>query len=196
MKLVRIFLDILFPPRKMEHVVRSLSIEEVTELLAPVQVQPLVTSLLPYRTESVSALVQEAKFKNNAKAQQLLGACLAKYLQDAGLTHTTVIPIPLSQTRHKERGYNQVEQVLKAGNIPYTPHVLVRTRDTKPQTSLGAKERRTNLQDAFEVQAALLPNHTYIVVDDVTTTGATIFSAMEVLKSAGALEVRAITLAH
>lgn len=196
MKLARIFLDILFPPRKSERIVRELSYEEFQAYQSPIYVQPNVVALLPYRTREVSALIQEAKFRDNQKAQKLLGNLLADYMQEGELHESLIIPIPLSPERHRSRGYNQIERILAAADIIYESNVLVRTRNTAPQTSLGAQERRENLQNAFLVHGAIVPNKTYIVLDDVTTTGATLFSAMEALRSAGAHEVRAITLAH
>ena len=196
MKLARIFLDILFPPRENEQLVRALSYEELQTHLSPIYVQPNVVALLPYRNSQVSALIQEAKFRDNLRAQELLGHLLADYIQKEGLQEALIIPIPLSPERLRSRGYNQIERILAAANIAYESSVLVRTRNTAPQTSLGAQERRTNLRNAFLTQGVLISNKTYIVLDDVTTTGATLFSAMEALKSAGAHEVRAITLAH
>ncbi len=196
MKLARIFLDILFPPRGSERIVRELSYEELQAYQSPIYVQPNVVALLPYRTREVSALIQEAKFRDNQKAQKLLGNLLANYTWEEKLHESLIVPIPLSPERHRSRGYNQIERILTAGDIAYESNILVRTRNTAPQTSLGAQERRENLQNAFSVQGVLVPNKTYIVLDDVTTTGATLFSAMEALRSAGAHEVRAITLAH
>ncbi|MBU1293079.1 hypothetical protein KJ819_03385 [Patescibacteria group bacterium] len=196
MNLARIFLDCIFPPRKTERITRSLSVEEVRVLLSPISVTPHITALLPYRTPQVSALIREAKFKDNAHAQKILGVLLHDYLKKEEILGAVFVPIPLSSVRHKARGYNQVERVLTSAGIPYVPSLLLRTRDTVPQTSLRASHRKTNLKDAFKVQGLIDPNCTYIVLDDVSTTGATLISAIETLTTAGAVKVRGITLAH
>ena len=76
------------------------------------------------------------------------------------------------------------------------PHLLERTRDTKPQTSLNREARKRNMQGAFRATEPLDPDLAYIILDDVMTTGATLEAACTALTEAGALHVEAIALAH
>ncbi|MEZ4200283.1 MAG: hypothetical protein R3B69_01615 [Candidatus Paceibacterota bacterium] len=96
------------------------------------------------------------------------------------IQQVSAVPIPLSAKRRKQRGYNQIELLLKpivreTGHV-YAPQYIKRTRDTAPQTSLNRADRLHNLKDAFVVPEKYtehIRGAHIIVVDDVTTTGAT-----------------------
>ncbi|NTV22441.1 MAG: ComF family protein [Candidatus Yonathbacteria bacterium] len=116
-----------------------------------------------------------------------------------------VIPIPLSRARLKTRGYNHTEDIARAlvtsfsdSNLVLATDILIKTRDTKPQMSLANKsERLRNLIDAFTVShSSRIIGRTVILIDDVTTTGATIAEARKTLRAAGAREVKAYAVAH
>ena len=195
-------LDILFPPRAREGAVRECTREDVLRLLSPVPLHDGGAALLPYRQPIVKALVTEAKFKGSAHAQRLLGEVLRDYLHDwlpDVLTFEErdilVLPVPLSKKRYRERGYNQVEELLRHAEVPVATHILKRSRDTAPQTSLGKQARTENIKGAFEAKH-VDPRYLYIVVDDVTTTGATLNEAVRALKDAGALRVAPVALAY
>lgn len=198
MRLLDSFLEVLFPPRDTEALIRGAMIESIGHLVRPQLVSPQVTALLPYRNPQVRALILEAKYRDNQKAQQVLGQMLAEYLEGCAADKTIIlVPMPLGIRRRKERGYNQCERILAAGlgGMEIDSTVLVRTRETKRQTELGRAERLLNPKGAFKA-GAINPSYTYIVVDDVVTTGATLTAAMEALKDAGAQDVRAVALAH
>lgn len=109
--------------------------------------------------------------------------------------------VPLHPKREKFRGFNQsalLTQILgKKLNIPTREKILKRIRFTKPQVELKGKVRRTNLHGAFacskESNAA---GKTIGLIDDVATTGSTLFECAKLLKRAGAKSVWGIVLAH
>lgn len=205
MWLLRI-LDILFPPRTSERRVRATTADTVCALLSPITL-PLSTpiiALLPYRNELVRSLILEMKFKDNKRAASLLGAALEDFLLEYLAEHfpgetPVLIPVPLSAKRERSRGYNQVRRVCEIAlprlPVHFAPEILTRTRNTLPQTELSGRERRTNLEGAFEA-TDIDPSAIYIVVDDVTTTGTTLTSAVRALKARGADMVLALALAH
>ena len=79
----------------------------------------------------------------------------------------------------------------------YAPTILLRTRHTKPQQGLERHNRLKNLQNAMSVaDPSKVKRRVCIVVDDVTTTGASFAEAKRALKEAGASEVRCIALAQ
>lgn len=111
-----------------------------------------------------------------------------------------LIGVPLHQRRLKERGFNQAgllaSSLGRLARIPVST-ALVRVRDTPSQTELSARERRRNVANAFAVRDKTgLMNSVVVLVDDVATTGATIRECAKTLLAAGALEVRAITVAR
>lgn len=111
-----------------------------------------------------------------------------------------IVPVPLSPTRLRERGYNQAE-LLAAGvaslfNVPLSVRNLVRLRHTQSQVFLPQKERWTNISGAFTIS---FPNkikgRNVLLVDDLLTTGATASEASKALKHAGARRVGVLTFA-
>jgi ComF family protein len=112
-----------------------------------------------------------------------------------------VVPVPLHPARLAERGYNQ--SALLAGRIarrlgsPWLPLALRRTRDTPRQASLGRDARLANVGDAFLVRRApRIRGARILLVDDVTTTGATLRACEAALTQAGAASVASAVLAR
>jgi len=113
------------------------------------------------------------------------------------------VPIPLSRTRLRERGYNQswliAQQLGKQLGIPAHHDLLHRTRDTDRLMSLDAQARRQQIQGAFDVPDAGVPaiaGRHIALVDDVLTTGATLNEAAHCLLDAGATSVSAWAVAR
>jgi len=219
MRFIHWLTDALFPPRGTELIVRDLHDEALVELLAPHTVAitadgcslPNATALLSYADARVRACVVEAKFHGNGRAAQLLARALHMYLAGlfAGTDRYVLIPLPLSARRLRERGYNQVERVALLALIDLESYIgmntalLIRTRDTLPQTTLSGVERRQNLKGAFAVANApelsfppIDPDQTYILLDDVITTGSTLAAAAAELYKGGARHVLPLGLAH
>lgn len=191
-------LEALFPPRKHERLVRDAAAGALLPLVSPVGSRFRV-ALLPYRDSVVKACVIEAKFHGSERAFALLAEALASYLPNE--KPLVLVPVPLSAKRRRERGYNQAEEIARRvlETLPHAalmPDALARIRDTVPQTSLGGAKRRENMHDAFKAKEGLDPAHTYIVVDDVLTTGATLSAAVAALRAGGAEDVRGVALAH
>lgn len=198
----RTFAELVFPLRPDARIVRDLSADTLIPLTsAAVHNAPL--SLLPFRDERVRACIHEAKFHDNERACMLLGQVLATYLQ----TRDTqiIIPTPLSNTRRKERGYNQVARIAEAARKHVPIHiyeeVLYKHIDTEPQTSLPKKDRLKNVHDAFRVYdtkqtRAAVEGNDIILLDDVTTTGATLKAARTSLETLKPRSITCLALAH
>lgn len=110
-----------------------------------------------------------------------------------------IIPVPLHNSRVKERGYNQNELLAhKLGDalkIPVNTKITRRIRKTRTQMTLGVEERRQNVNGAFACQGKQLTYQRVLLIDDVCTTGSTLDSCAAALKSAGAVSVWGLTLA-
>ncbi len=111
-----------------------------------------------------------------------------------------VLPIPLSTQRLAERGYNQswlLAQELSPRKAD--ARLLLRTRDTPSQRTLPRAERLANLVGALAVEplrAAQLRGKKVVLVDDVMTSGASLHTAAQVLREAGAAQISALVLAR
>lgn len=111
-----------------------------------------------------------------------------------------VVPVPLSKSRFKQRGYNQTALIaypfaLGSGKA-YSSKALRRTRDTPSQVNYSHAERVANVIDAFVAERQIVENKTVLVVDDVYTTGATLNACADALFTAGAREVFCLTVAR
>lgn len=114
-----------------------------------------------------------------------------------------VVPVPLSATRLRQRGYNQAELLARAiartRGWECAAGILLRGRDTRSQTALHPAERRANVAGAFRTcpgRAAQLDGEHVLLVDDVWTTGATGLACGEALIRAGARAVSILTFAR
>ena len=114
-----------------------------------------------------------------------------------------VLPVPLSDARLAERGYNQAwelaRRVAALQKVPAEAHWLQRLRDTPHQVGLSRAGRQRNLLDAMWVTpagAAGLANRSVALVDDVMTTGVTVAAASQALLAAGATSVQVWVLAR
>jgi ComF family protein len=111
-----------------------------------------------------------------------------------------VLPMPLAPRRLAERGFNQallLARALSPGKCDAT--LLLRVRHTAAQTALDRKQRLANVQGAFAadpLRAGELRGKQVLLVDDVMTSGASLFSAAAALRQAGAARVTAVVLAR
>lgn len=108
-----------------------------------------------------------------------------------------VVPVPLHRLRLLERGYNQAEMLARgvADTLGATvmPELLSRPRATRSQTNLSRAARWANVSTAFEATRKL-DGGTYLVVDDVLTTGSTAMACAHALRANGAEQVTIATL--
>jgi ComF family protein len=111
-----------------------------------------------------------------------------------------VLPIPLSAQRLAERGYNQSWLLAKQlSPSKADAHLLLRSRDTPSQRTLPRAKRLANLVGAFAVEplrAQQLRGKHVLLIDDVMTSGASLYTAARVLRQAGAAKVGALVLAR
>jgi len=118
------------------------------------------------------------------------GSCV---LADADV----VVPVPLHRSRLRERGFNQAADLARHLGLP-TVNAVRRVRATATQTSLPGAQRHRNVRAAFGPARRIdhVRGRRVLLVDDVSTTGATLEACARVLKEAGAGEVLALTAAR
>ena len=194
------FLDLLALPRRTEAQVRNLSSEDLINLAT-------LDGPLPYGDPRVRALVWELKYHGSSKAVTLAGEFLSDQLlalaaEEIGTP--LLLPVPMHLERRKLRGFNQTELLCESAlgsfaksPFEYDAHVLIRTLHTSPQQGLARHKRLKNVTRAMEVaDPARVRDRVCIVVDDVSTTGATFAEAKRALRLAGARVVHCIALAQ
>ena len=122
---------------------------------------------------------------------------------DAALGPALVVPVPLSDARLRERGYNQAWEVARRAarrlGCAADASLVLRVRDTPHQLALPPGERAGNVRGAFAVEPRRLGEvreRTIAVVDDVMTTGSTVAELARVLKLAGAARVEVWVVAR
>lgn len=144
----------------------------------------------------LDALLHAFKYR-----QQLALARPLAELMAEGVRHAPrpdwLAPIPLSAARLRERGFNQSEELArqlgKILRLPCHADTLLRTRDTPAQAGLNRAGRLHNLADAFAVNRPV-EGRFIVLIDDVSTTGATLAEAAQSLARQGARRVEAWAL--
>lgn len=140
------------------------------------------------------------KFNSNYAAGNLLGMAMQSIVKDRDefYEYSIIIPVPISQIRYSERGYNQSEilakYVSKALNIP-TENALTRVKHSVPQSRLTNAQRITNVENAFSVTREF-DGENVILFDDIYTTGSTIAECARALKNAGVGKICVISGAY
>lgn len=159
-------------------------------------------------SDPLKHLVHRIKYTGKwSIAERLTDALLATGRADAVLRETDVLlPVPLHWHRHTLRGFNQADVIAtrlaaqwkrQGGGRLKVVRPVIRLVATETQTHLhGRTKREANLKDAFAlVRSQDIEGRRVTVVDDVTTTGATLLSLARTLKPAKPAKLNAITLA-
>lgn len=144
--------------------------------------------------------VHALKYKSNQSLGDHFSKGLADLVRMQVWSLDMVIPVPLSPFRIKTRGYNQsallARPLAMRLSLQYKPFGLRRIRNTQSQVELTAEERSLNVRGAFQAVPEIVNGKRILLVDDVTTTGATIKECAKALRMAGAYEVFCLTLAR
>ena len=161
-----------------------------------------VFSIWPYEGVIRTAILK-LKYKFAKEIAKELSEYMANYLKNQPIfpKNLTLTPIPLYFLRENFRGFNQSELVgeplTKKMGWDFNSDILIRKRFRRPQTELKGKERRRNIKGVFSMNPSYkLQTTSYILFDDVYTTGSTLKEAAKVLKRNGAKEVWGLTIAR
>ncbi len=145
---------------------------------------------------SLRAIVHALKYGGRRSLACGLGRLVRRHCQGVIADADVVVPVPLHRRRQRQRGFNQAAELARHLDLPMLP-ALRRIRATPSQTDLPAARRHANVRDAFAIRRGMDVRGTCVVlVDDVSTTGATLEACARVLVDAGAREVRAVTAAR
>ncbi len=155
----------------------------------------------PFLFEGViRAAVHEFKYRNLRALAPALAGLLHDYLTANPVPGDVLVPVPVHRKRLRERGYNQSALLARGlgrlSGLPVVEDCLVRLIYTPPQArSSGINERLSNVAGAFACRDGRLQGKSVILIDDVSTSGATLNTCAVTLKAAGASAVRGLVLA-
>ncbi|MEA3273019.1 MAG: ComF family protein [Patescibacteria group bacterium] len=136
---------------------------------------------------------------------QLLAQLIQENLLPEEFSKSLIVPVPMHPKKQKRRGFNQTqllgESLSLITKIPLADNLLKKTKNTVPQMQVKNKDkRRANIEKAFSVNQKKLSaknlSKKIILIDDVTTTGATLSHCAETLKQAGFQKVIGIVIAR
>lgn len=153
----------------------------------------------------LQSLLLRLKFHGDFSLVPTLGAMLCQACASLP-PYELVLAVPQHPDHLRERGFNQAHEFAKivaktvaktpahTNAVPLSPHALVRTRSTPPQTRLNAQQRKDNPKDSFA--AHKVANAHVLLLDDTMTTGATLRHATLALLAGGAASVSVAVVAR
>ena len=163
---------------------------------------PLAGVFTPFAYEGVARdAVHHLKYRGVRALAPEMARPMADALARASLPPFILVPVPLHRRRLHERGFNQAEllarEVARLLGAPFAAGALRRDVDTASQVAMPHRgERVRNVQDAFAVAQPPDSGASVVLVDDVTTTGATLASASRALLASGVARVYGLTFAR
>lgn len=144
--------------------------------------------------------VHDLKYHNLKDIAPLMAGFLHDYLLENPIPGDVLVPVPIHHKRLRERGYNQssfiARELSRLTGLPVVEGSLIKTANTAPQVRTSSvSERRVNIANAFTCTDQRLKEKHVILIDDVSTSGATLNACAGVLKAAGAASVWGLTIA-
>ncbi len=172
-----------------------------------------VVALYDYRNQVVREAIWRLKYYNTRGLGKIFGRLLYENMVEdifdlkfiAGSQPILVIPVPISKQKSRARNYNQAKIIARyfcapvgKNNLALRTDIVERAIDTPPQARIVNRTARIkNIKGAFRLKNKnAVSGRVVIVIDDVTTTGATIGEIKKLLESAGAKKVVGFALAH
>ncbi len=161
---------------------------------------PYIISIYSFKNPHLKKIIHAIKYFHRKDLIPPLASVLAHALLQEEISSFIVVPIPMSRLRKYARGYNHAEaladEIAERLHLTVQNDLLLRATSKKRQVLTRSRgERLKNQRNAFKVETDL-HGKKILLVDDVTTTGATLSEARKALLKNGAACVRAVTIAH
>lgn len=143
---------------------------------------------------ALRAIVHALKYDGRRTVAVRLAEAMRSHSADVLAGADICVPVPLHPIRRYRRGFNQAEELARHLGLPVV-RALRRVRHTRVQADLPEARRHANVRGAFRARRVNVQGLVVVLVDDVSTTGATMDACAEALLRAGAREVRGLTAA-
>jgi competence protein ComFC len=132
------------------------------------------------------------KFRGDYVLSKIFTVCIQEHINN--VNPDIIVPIPLSEERLYERGFNQSEALIIGAG--YTAaKLLMRTHSEKQ--SKKSRSQRIDIPQVFQIEPSCeLTGKTIVIIDDIYTTGSTLRHAAKLLKIAGAIRIQSLTIAR
>lgn len=144
--------------------------------------------------------IRAMKYRGRADIGLALGERLARQLAPWRQSPWLVVPVPIHGKRRRERGYNQAEplawQLARRLDWSYDARAIERPLHSMPSYQQGRRDRWTEAESAFLAVRDRLEGRSILLVDDILTSGATLWAMALEARAAGALRVRGAVLAR
>lgn len=210
------FLNILFPERcvgcgRSRTLLCDVCLSHISPALSPKD--EYISAVYAYRDGRIRKLIHILKYKNARKVSKILAPAMAgvileyigeeeKFVSKSGTI--ALVPVPLHKRKKRKRGYNQAEElareimrVLPEGVSEVRTDILKKHVDTIPQARLrNRRERLENPEGLFTALPATVRPSAIFIIDDVSTTGATLRACKKALRDAGYTKIHAVVAAH
>jgi competence protein ComFC len=159
-----------------------------------------IISIYSFRDSHIKKAIHAIKYSHRKDLIHPLVQKIITDIRKRDYSSYVLMPIPMPRLRKYIRGHNHAETIAqvigKQVNIPVVTTTLIRLSSKKRQVkTISRKERFNNLHNTFTLQESV-SGMNIILIDDVTTTGATLLEARKKLLTSGALHVIAYTIAH
>lgn len=214
-QILEYFIDFIFPKSETVFDLEALSTGELLNKLSQareIKDDHLVV-LFDYKDENVRTLIWELKYKGNRNVAKKFAEILLDVLRHElaervlfeKFTEPIFIPMPISNKRRRERGWNQTEIVaeemmkLDQNLFIYKPNILIKDlhTDSQARTHATKRERFENLSRSMSIPLPEeIRGRNVILFDDVTTSGSTFAEAIRALKESKVKKILCVALAH
>ncbi len=170
-------------------------------LLVGAHLYSFIFSYIKYYKKGIGQkLLQRIKYGNKPDLACSIGYRLGIEFIPPESCFDLLIPVPLHRKKLRERGYNQSDYfamgISRATGIPWSPQIISRTRNNPSQTNRSRIERIQNVEGIFQIKKkGTTISKRVLLVDDVITTGATLFACSEALEQSGAQVIGVASIA-
>lgn len=186
---------------KCKNMLEKLAIFQITkENLQENYVQELI-SIFPYE-----GIVRQLLLAYKFNEKSYMYVCFVNFILknkkifEKLQSYDTIIPVPISKKRMKERGYNQslliAKKLSKTLNIELQENCLIKTKNIIEQSKLNREQRKQNIQNVYELKKEqILKNKKILLIDDIYTTGNTVNECCKMLQKAIPKKIDVFTIA-